>query len=86
MHATTPDTRPAAMNLRPHKQRPPRAPLAVSFKLTRRKLSFTQPSEHMPIQHMPSLELAPCPESHEHGTHDTHSAYKAFSELCLRTD
>lgn len=83
-HATTPHARPAANNQRPHKQRPPRVPLTVSFKLTHRRLSFTQPLH--PSQLMPSLELAPCPQTDVHNMHDMHSAQHAFSELCLRTD
>ncbi len=77
MPATTPDNRPIAMNLRSHKQRQLRAPLAGSFKLARRKLSFVRPPQAMGP---PPLELAPSPTAH-----DIHAAQQAFHSLCLST-
>jgi hypothetical protein len=78
MPATTPDNRPAALNLRPHKQRPCAA-VSGSFKLTRRKLTFTQPPSQ-PMQPAP-LALAP-----SHIAHETHAAHDAFRALCLCID
>jgi len=72
---TTPDNRPTATNLSPHTLRPPRAPLAGSFKLVRRKLSFVRPPQTMAP---PPLELAPSPSAD-----DKHAAHKAFHALCL---
>ena len=67
----------------PHKQRPPRAALAGSFKLTSRKLMFTHFEPHMlPPPLDLSLPLTPALTLQDINT--INAARIAFETLCLQ--
>ena len=96
MYPRTPTTSPAHKQCpqRPHKQRPPRpafsirAPLAGSFKLTSRKLVYTQSETHMDPPHL-DLGLPLVPLLHGPALQDIHNvqaAHLAFHTLCLQTN
>ena len=96
MYARTPTTSPAHKQCPQHlrKQRPPcsiRAPLAGSFKLTSRKLVYTQSEKHMDPPHLdlglPLVPLMPLvPTLAVQDIHNVQAAHLAFQTLCLQTN